>query len=103
MKLEAKVGFFVLLGIIGMFMLTTQVGSFSRFGKKGYPLYAHVASVAGVDKNAKVKIAGVEVGFVSDMILDGQVPRLEMTLFDGVKVTKDAKVSMVQSSLLGQK
>jgi len=103
MKLEVKVGFFVLIGILGLFLLTTQVGSFSTFGKKGYVIYSHVASVAGIDKNAKVKIAGVEVGFVKEMILDGQKPRIEMLIYDGVKITKDAKILLVQSSLLGQK
>jgi phospholipid/cholesterol/gamma-HCH transport system substrate-binding protein len=103
MKLEAKVGMFVLLGLLGLFFLTTQVGSFSTYGKKGYTLYSHVSSVAGIDKNAKVKIAGVEVGFVKDMVLDGKEPRVEILIYDGVKVTKDAKISMVQASLLGQK
>lgn len=103
MKLEAKVGIFVLIGILGLFLLSTQVGSFSSFGKQGYSLYASVQTVAGVDKNAKVKIAGVDVGYVKNMTLDGLHPKIEMVIYDGIKVTKDAKVSVVQASLLGQK
>jgi phospholipid/cholesterol/gamma-HCH transport system substrate-binding protein len=103
MKLEAKVGVFVLVGILGLFALTTQVGSFSTLGKKGYTIYAGVSSVAGLDKNAKVKIAGVEVGFVKEMTLEGKKPRLELVVYDGVQITKDAKVMLVQSSMLGQK
>jgi phospholipid/cholesterol/gamma-HCH transport system substrate-binding protein len=103
MKLEAKVGVFVLVGILGLFALTTQVGSFSTLGKKGYTVYAGVSSVAGLDKNAKVKIAGVEVGFVKEMTLEGKKPKLELVIYDGVQITKDAKVMLVQSSMLGQK
>jgi len=103
MKLEAKVGVFVLVGILGLFALTTQVGSFSTLGKKGYTVYAGVTSVAGLDKNAKVKIAGVEVGFVKEMTLEGKKPKLELVVYDGVQITKDAQVMLVQSSMLGQK
>ena len=61
---EAKVGLFVLLGIILLVYMSLRLGGI-QFGKvRGYLLHVEFASAAGVDKDASVRVAGVEVGKV---------------------------------------
>ncbi|MRI82926.1 MAG: hypothetical protein C6I00_00730 [Nitratiruptor sp.] len=103
MKTEAKVGLFVALGLIFLFLLTTQVNRFAHMGKKGYEIYALLEDASGLERNAKVKIKGVEVGFVKDIALAGRKVKVTLFVYDGVKIPKDSVVTLEQESLLGTK
>ena len=54
MKLEVKIGIFVFLGILSLFILSMQVNSFSNYGKKGYDIYAYINDATGLRKDAKI-------------------------------------------------
>ncbi|MRJ03298.1 MAG: TonB-dependent receptor [Epsilonproteobacteria bacterium] len=103
MKTEAKVGLFVALGLLFLFLLSTQVNRFANMGKKGYEIYALLEDASGLDKNAKVKIKGVDVGFVKDIGLEGRKVKAVLFIYDGVKIPKDSIVTLQQESLLGTK
>lgn len=103
MKPEAKVGLFVLLGLGGLFMLSIQLSRFTNAGKEGYELKAALTTVSGLDKNAKVKIRGVEVGFVKDVHLEGVKPVVTLVLYPDVKIPRDSQVALGQDSMLGLK
>ncbi|BCD67678.1 MlaD family protein [Nitratiruptor sp. YY09-18] len=103
MKTEAKVGLFVALGLILLFLLSTQVNKFSQFGKKGYVIYALLDDANGLEKNAKVKIKGVDVGYVKDLGLQGKKVKAKLFIYKGVKIPKDSIVTLQQESLLGTK
>jgi len=40
MRTETKIGLFVFLGLLSLFVLSMQINSFSNIGKKGYDIYA---------------------------------------------------------------
>ncbi len=103
MKTEAKVGLFVAIGLVFLFLLSTQVNKFANFGKKGYKVYALLDDASGLEKNAKVRIKGVDVGFVKDIGLDGKKVKATLFIFEGVKIPKDSVVILKQQSLLGTK
>jgi phospholipid/cholesterol/gamma-HCH transport system substrate-binding protein len=103
MKAEAKVGLFVLVGLVSLFLLSIQVGRLTNFTKDGYTLYAYFENLSGLDVNAKVKIGGVDVGFVKEKMLDGGKPKVEMLVYKDVKVPTDSVVMLGQDSLLGTK
>lgn len=103
MKTEAKVGLFVFIGLVALFLLSTQVNSFVTFGKKGYPLYATVTTVLGLDKNAKVKMNGIDVGYIEDMTLDGRHAKIKMFIYEGAQIPEDCIVELAQDSMLGSK
>jgi len=103
MKTEAKVGLFVALGLLFLFILSTQVNEFATMGKKGYEIYALLDDASGLEKNAKVKMKGVEIGFVKDIRLEGRKVKVTLFIYEGIKIPKDSVVTLQQESLLGTK
>lgn len=103
MRPEAKVGLFVALGLLLLFLLSTQVNRFAHVGKKGYEIYALLQDASGLEKNAKVKIHGVDVGYVKSLGLEGNVVKATLFIYQGVKIPKDSVVTLQQKSLLGTK
>ncbi len=103
MKTEAKVGLFVAIGLIFLFLLTTQVNKFAHVGKKGYVVYALLDDANGLEKNAKVRIKGVDVGYVQSMKLDKGKVKTKLFIYEGIKIPVDSTVTLQQQSLLGTK
>jgi len=100
---EAKVGLFVLIGIMLLVYMSLKVGGF-RLGKaEGYTLYATFDSAAGLDINASVKVAGVEVGRVKKITLTGNKARLELLINRDVKIGRDFTAALKSTGLLGEK
>ena len=72
MKLEVKIGVFVFLGLLSLFILSMQINSFSNLGVDNkYPIYAYIDDATGLRKNARVKMIGVNVGQVVSKHLEG--------------------------------
>lgn len=104
MSSAAKVGIFmlVILGILGYFVLKIQ-----RISVGGGPLKKVTAvfdSVAGLDRKSKVRIAGVEVGDVTDIKLrpDGKAA-VTMEIGRDVELHRGAFARVVNMGLLGEK
>jgi len=103
MKTEAKVGIFVFLGVLFLFFLTTQVGSFQHLSRKGYPLYTYLDDAGGLEKNAKVKANGIDVGYVDEMSIDHDRIKVKLFIYENVKIPVDSKLIPKQESMLGGK
>ncbi|MEY4504964.1 MAG: hypothetical protein RL154_1261, partial [Pseudomonadota bacterium] len=103
MKLEAKVGILVVTAILGLFVLSAQISGAVSWGKKGYEVFAPVVSASGLESNAKVKISGVEVGYVKAIGLQNNKPVLTLFIFDGTTLPLDTVVEVAQESMLGLK
>jgi len=99
---ETKVGIFVLLGIIVLAFFTVRVGKIA-VREVGYRIYTKVESAAGLDKNSPVRIAGVDVGKVEGIVLDGSKARVTLHLPLNVKIPAGSKVYVKSSGLLGEK
>ncbi len=103
MKTEAKVGLFITISLIFLFGLLSQLSSFDNFFKKSYPLIAKVDEATGLKPKAKVKLKGVDIGYVDTISLkDGDV-YLTLKIDEGVKIPKDSIIALSQDSLLGGK
>jgi len=103
MAKEAKVGLFVFIGLIVLFLLSTQVGSFKNLSKKGYELKTYLTSASGLEKNAKVKANGLDIGYVKNLYIEGDKVAAELFIYDGIKIPQDSQVRLEQSSMLGGK
>ncbi|WP_456382769.1 MlaD family protein [Hydrogenimonas sp.] len=103
MKTEAKVGLFVTIGLILLFLLSTQVNRFQGVGKRGYEVEAIVDDASGLEKHAKVKMKGVEVGYVKDISLAGTKVIVTLFIYKNAKVPADSEVLLTQESMLGSK
>lgn len=103
MVTNAKVGIFVVLGIIILSYMTIKVEKIPVGEKAGYPLYAYLSSAAGLVKNSSVEIAGVGVGYIKDISLEGGRAKLALIFPGQVKVTEGSRVYVRSKGLLGEK
>lgn len=103
MSPEAKVGLFVLIGIVLLVYMSLKLGGI-KFGKaEGYSLFVDFNSAAGLDKGASVRVAGVEVGRVKDITLKDSKARLALQINPDVKIGKDFTAVLTTKGLLGEK
>jgi virulence factor Mce-like protein len=104
MKEELKIGIFIAIALVIFAALAFIVGDLSMiFKKKGYPLYVSFSSVAGLEKGAVVRLAGVKIGYVDDIRLKGSQAQVLMDISNGAKVPKKSKATLAALGLLGEK
>jgi phospholipid/cholesterol/gamma-HCH transport system substrate-binding protein len=103
MKNEVKVGIFLFIGILSLILLTFQINAIKEFSEDGYNIYAFVPDASGVNKKAKVKLRGVDIGYVKEMILTQNGVKLQLAIKKGVFIPLKSKVTLAQNNLLGGK
>jgi len=103
MKLEAKIGLFVVMALGALFFLSTQVTSLGKWGKEGYAVQAYIEDASGVEKHTHVLMNGVTIGDVEDLAIEGKKVKLTLMIDNGVKIPDDSSVIVAQESLLGSK
>lgn len=103
MKLEAKIGLFVVMALGALLFLSTQVTSLGKWGNEGYRIQAYVDDASGIEKHTHVLMNGVTIGDVDDIKIEGKQVRLTLMIDKGVKIPNDSSVVVAQESLLGSK
>ena len=103
MKTEAKIGLFITLSLFFLFGLLTQLSSFDNLFKKSYPILAQVADGSGLKEKAKVKLKGVDIGYVDKVALINNEVQTELMIDENVKIPDDSTIVISQDSLLGGK
>ena len=103
MKLEAKIGLFVILGLVALFLLSTQVTKFSSFDEKGYEISAFLDDATGLELQTKVSMNGVGIGEVSKIYIDGRRVKLILLIQEQVQIPVDSLIIVSQESVLGAK
>jgi len=103
MSREAKVGIFVVLGLVVLIYFTFRVGKWGGIGEKGYKLTVDFESASGLEPKANVKMAGVPVGKVEEIQLVGNRARLVLRIVEGVRIPIDSVASIQTQGLLGEK
>ena len=104
MKREFKIGVFIAIAMVILALFIFVVGDLSvLFQKEGYTLFAGFDSVAGLEKRAVVRMAGVKAGYVRDIRLERNRAQVEMSLSPEVKVPLGSKAALAALGLLGEK
>jgi len=103
LRTETKVGIFVVLGLIALAYMTIRVEKIGIGAKKGYTIFADLDSAQGLVRNSLVRIAGVDIGRVSDISLKNGKARVAMNIKKDIKIRKGAKVYIRTEGLLGEK
>lgn len=103
MKLEAKIGLFVVMVLGALLFLSTQVTSLGKWGKEGYLIEAYIEDASGIEKHTHVLMNGVTIGDVNDLSIEGKRVKLSLMIDKGVKIPNDSSVIVAQESLLGSK
>ncbi len=97
---EAKVGILVLMGIILLLFMSFRVSRLERL--KGEVYTALFPSVSGLVISANVEVAGVPVGRVEKIGLDGGMARVWMKIGQA-KIHADAEATVKTHGVLGDK
>ena len=100
---ELVVGFFVVLGFVSIAYTAINIGGMQIFGSSYYSLMASFTSVAGLKEGATVEIAGVEIGKVKQISLDGGAAQVRLTIDSNIKIESDSLASIRTKGLIGEK
>ncbi|HET57333.1 MAG TPA: MCE family protein [Deltaproteobacteria bacterium] len=100
---EAKVGVFVLAAMIILGYMSFRVGEYGFGIRKGYPVRVVFDNVAGLERDAAVQIAGVEVGRVESIALEDGRAVVTLRILPSVKLEKDVIASLKTHGILGDK
>jgi len=104
-KSDVWVGLFVLLGAAAILFLALQSANLLAISfQPTYRVYAKFDNIGGLKKQAAVKSAGVVVGRVESIELDGKSfqARVAMAMEQRYAFPKDSSVKILTSGLLGE-
>ncbi|MDR3111693.1 MAG: MlaD family protein [Elusimicrobiota bacterium] len=96
-----KLGIFTLVGIAAIIASIFTVGSFSFH--KTYHIYAKFDNISGLMIKAKVKIAGVDIGFLDNISLEDGKANLRLNIEKTHILHKNASASIASMGLIGTK
>jgi phospholipid/cholesterol/gamma-HCH transport system substrate-binding protein len=105
MNLEMIVGLFLLAGFASFSWLAVKMGDISFFMEESYPVTARFISISGLKEGAVVELAGVKVGKVSSISLDGSEYEavVELDINDEVKLQDDSIASIRTAGIIGDR
>ncbi|MCQ9208708.1 MAG: MlaD family protein, partial [Omnitrophica bacterium] len=101
-----KIGLLVVVALTSLLALTFKVSKFS-FSKSGYELKVAFINSSGIEKNAPVRLSGVEAGKVQGLKLiygeDGTHVLLTLWLDENARVRQDSQAFVTSLGLMGEK
>jgi len=103
MSREARVGIFVLLGLIVLTFFTFRVSKWGLIAEKGYRLTVDFDTASGLEPKSNVKMAGVPIGKVEEILLVRNRARLVLRIQQGIRIPIDSVGSIQTQGLLGEK
>lgn len=95
-----KVGILFIVMVAGSYGVWKTIGERAS-GASDYQLWAHFKDASGLPEGSRVVIAGLPVGEISKLAIDGRYAKLTMRLREGVLIYDDAVAMKKSSSLLG--
>ncbi|KAB2962857.1 MAG: MCE family protein [Thermoanaerobaculia bacterium] len=103
MPQAVKVGIFMTAALVLLGWLILRVEDWDLFGAKGRRVDAVFDSIEGLDDKAAVRVAGVRVGRVDGIRLDGAKARVTLLLETDVALAEGAQAAIANLGLLGDK
>ena len=103
MNQAVKVGIFMAITLLILGYMVLRVEHLTLFGEPGRSVEAVFDSVAGLDDKAAVRVAGVRVGRVDGIRLDGQRAVVNLLLETPVDLTEGTTAAIANMGLLGDK
>ena len=101
MKAETKLGIFTVAGLILFGFSLYFLGGLSV--TRTYELNVKFADVSGLPVKAPIKLAGVEIGKVKKIKIEGEDVIVVAEINDGVAIRKGAQFSVVMTGIIGSK
>jgi phospholipid/cholesterol/gamma-HCH transport system substrate-binding protein len=100
---EAKVGLFVLVALIILGYMSLQIGQQGFSFKRGYMVETMFDNVTGLEKDAAVQIAGVEIGRVESIALKDGRALVTLRIRPDILLEKDVTAAIKTRGILGDK
>ena len=104
-SVETGVGIFLVVGFLCFVYVALKLGDVGFFADTGYVVNARFGSVSGLKEGAVVEIAGVKVGTVEGISLDGEWydAVVRMRIDRGVELQEDAIASIRTAGIIGER
>ncbi len=105
LKIEFYVGLFVIIGILCSLYLFVNLGGVNFNKDKYYPVYGFFTSVTGLKTGARIEMAGVKIGVVSNVSIDKEqlLAKVEFSIDKDIALSEDIIASVKTSGVIGQK
>lgn len=101
---ETRVGILTILVGMALLYLSLKTAGKSMFGTAEHlTFYMNFKSVAGVEQKAKVKLSGVEIGYIDDITLEDSHAKVTAKLTRQADIRVDSLATIKTSGLLGEK
>ncbi len=97
----AKVGALVVAAIVAAILLWRAVDE-SSAGGHGYRVFTRMNDASGLITKSRVTIAGIRVGTIDRISLEGEHARVDIVMDEGIALYADARVRKESASLLGE-
>ncbi|MBK8014978.1 MAG: outer membrane lipid asymmetry maintenance protein MlaD [Deltaproteobacteria bacterium] len=101
-RTEVAVGAFVMAGVAALAYLSASIGGMKLFFNDSTEIKARFASVGALKEGASVKIAGVRVGQVKQIVLDDYAADTRLQVDPRVALPSDTIASIRTEGLLGE-
>lgn len=96
-----RVGLLVLVSGFLLFVFVTFAGHGSLSSRDSVEVYAYFKDASGVGPKSRIQVAGIPVGEVREMVLEGTRARATLRIRKDVNLKIDAALSKRSESLLG--
>jgi phospholipid/cholesterol/gamma-HCH transport system substrate-binding protein len=103
MNAQARLGAFVLIGILLIGLLSVKIGRMHIGARDGMVVEAIFDDVAGLEEQTPVRLAGVRVGNVESISLDGNRALVRIRLKPNVVLPASTTARLVGGGLVGEK
>ena len=104
MRREVKIGIFFTGALFVLAVFVFVVGNLSNlFRRPGYPIFIRYETSLGLDKTAAVKMAGIKIGYVKDIQLEGRRSKVILSIYSSYRIPRGSKAIQSVQGLLGEK
>ena len=99
------VGFFLATAVFAVAIIGFLAGRSAGIGTTGYDLHARFISASGISVGSPIELAGVRVGEVAEITLDGErfQAQVRLRVSADVAIPKGATASIRSSGLIGER
>ncbi|MDQ6959784.1 MAG: MlaD family protein [Mariprofundaceae bacterium] len=103
MNAQARLGAFVLVGLIVLGLLSVRIGRIHMFGNDGAIVEAIFSDVSGLQEQTPVRMAGVKIGSVASITLENNRALVRMHLKPDIVLPASTRASLAGGGLMGEK
>lgn len=100
LSVEKKVGLFFVVGVLVFGIMLEMGGQWNPFSATN-SYHTFLPSAAGLKVGDPVRLAGVDVGRITDISVRSGTVRIDFSLAKGTPVRKDSEASLRMTNLLG--